>query len=114
LRETLRGVLGEERLANRVVPREWKLFPFFRENTLVKFVRDLKKDAGAVTGIGIGSGGASVSQPFQNFEPSFHHIVAGAVPQFGDKAEPARIVLVTRTVQSLGVGERHSFLHTVI
>ena len=65
-------------------------------------VGDLDQDAGAVTGLGVGTGGAAVVEVAQRLQALFHDVVVGDPAQLGDEGHPAGIVLEGRIVEPLG------------
>src|SRR5665213_731725 len=67
-------------------------------------VRKLDQDAGAVAGERIGADRAAMVEVLENLEPVEKDAMALVIPDMGDKADTARIVLLPRIVQSLPFG----------
>ena len=65
-------------------------------------VRDLHQDAGAVTGVGLGAGGAAVLQVAQCRERLAHDRVTGLAGHGGHEGDATGVVLVETVVQTLG------------
>ncbi len=66
-----------------------------------KLVRDLDEDAGAVTGFGIATAGATMGKVDQDLDALAHDLVSAHALDAGDEADAAGIVLVARIVESL-------------
>lgn len=73
-----------------------------------KFIGHLDQDAGAVTGVGLGTAGAAMIEVEQDFEPAAHDVVRTAALDVGQKAHTARIVLEGGVVQALFARRLHA------
>jgi hypothetical protein len=73
-------------------------------------VRQLDEDPGAVAGADVGTLGAAVLQVVERLERLDHDVVAGDVVQARDHGDAARVVLVPRVVEAVGLW-RHAVNH---
>jgi hypothetical protein len=64
-------------------------------------VGDLDQDAGAVAGVGLSAGGATVRQVRQRDQAGSHQLVAAHTLDVGDEGDPARVVLESRVVETI-------------
>ena len=92
-------VLGQERNAGRVVARGRK---FEVDHCAEEAIGHLDQDAGAVAGTGVGTERAAMVEVAQRRQPELDDAVAPAAAQVGNEADPARVVLESRVVQSFG------------
>ena len=65
-------------------------------------VRDLHQDAGAVSGVDLGAGGATVGQALQDGEAAIDDVVVRTAVEIGHHADTAGVVLVCRVVEASG------------
>jgi hypothetical protein len=64
-------------------------------------VRHLEQDAGAVARTGVGRDSAPVREISQELERLLHHVAGANAMDVSNETQSARIVLVSRVVQSL-------------
>ena len=67
-------------------------------------VRDLREDAGAVAGAGVGADRAAVLQVAQRVEGGVDDVVPGGAAQGGDHRQAAGVLLAARVVEALRRG----------
>src|SRR5688572_19895615 len=92
---------GKEQHADSVAARVGQGDSCHAANATQKSVRHLEQDTGTVAGAGVGSDSAPVREVMEDLERLVND-VAGANPvDMGDEANSARVVLVSRVVQSL-------------
>ena len=78
--------------------RQWGEVPARRSMIWVQ-------DPGTVTAVGLGTRGTAMLQMFQSGESVRDDAVRPATPEVGDHGDAARIGLVVRVVQALGLGK---------
>ena len=71
------------------------------EHRAKEAVGDLDQDAGAVTGVGLGAGGAAVLEVGEGHQAGVHQLVAARALDVGDEGDPARVMLETRVVETV-------------
>ena len=96
-------VLGQEAHRHAVAPGRREL----GHDAAVQLVGHLEQDPGAVAGLGIGPGGTAVVEVLVGRDPALDHVVAGRPVQARDERDAARVVLVARVVEAVGLGLRH-------
>ena len=64
----------------------------------------LDQDAGTVTGVGLGAGGATVLHVAQRTESERHDLTADAAADVRDERHATGVVFETRVVETLGRG----------
>jgi hypothetical protein len=67
-------------------------------------IGNLDEDAGAVTGVGLAAARAAVQQVDQHLQPLLDDAVRAPSLDVDDEADTARVVLVTRIVQTMSGG----------
>jgi hypothetical protein len=109
LRPPLR-VLGQEAHADPVAAgrRQLEVHDAAQER-----VGQLGQDAGAVPRAGVGALGPAVLEIVQRLEGADDHLVRGGVVELGDHRDAARVVLVARVVQAVGLRRRGVRRHVV-
>jgi hypothetical protein len=65
-----------------------------------ELVGQLDQDAGAVTGLRVGAGSAAVLEVLERADRPHDRLVRGDAVQFGDRADPAGVVLPGRVVEA--------------
>jgi len=78
----------------------------------IELVRNLEKNAGAVSGLGIASAGATVRQAEQHLDSLADDFMAFVATDVGHESNPASVVLLRRMVQTLGGRRTTRFFST--
>ena len=99
--ETVGATRWKEDGADAVGPRVGKRDSERAANPAQESVRDLDQDAGAVAGTSVSRDRAPVREILEQLERLRDDVAGADAVDVGDKPNPARVVLVSRVVQSL-------------
>ncbi len=83
-----------------VAARGRKIDPVPPKDVTEETVGHLHEDAGAVTGLGVGSEGPPMGEVLERRQPELHDPVAGRAGHVGDEGDPAGVVLVGGVVET--------------
>ena len=97
------GVVGEEDHADAVVAGGRQVDALLAGDPRQEAVRHLDENAGAVTGLGIGTGGATVVETLEDGQRLIHHRVRGHAVEVHDRAEATGVVLEPLVVETAAV-----------
>ncbi len=102
------GILGQEADGDAVAPGLGQLEVHVRAK---ERMRHLQQHPGAVTGARVGARRAAVLEVLDGLQPLLDDLVDGDVVQPRDERDTARVVLVARVVEAVGLWRQGSHAH---